>query len=385
VVRVDLVASVLIRSFFLVTVLQPFAVLSQGEMVEVLKSHGFEQVHLSEEGDTIVILFEHRNFRSPYESVRFASAVVDSALPIRWGVISHNRLIATYGGDGLGYRKPTSGMKRKFNELNDISGGYRFHFRLQPDFAARFGKFDQPVMSKTNLILDTRIYLLPGLSLQGGMLIPIENRLDTQALNVRLSPTHLNYFWEPVDNHYFNVAAGFFFSDRYGLDLQYRYADFVSNWSMGMEASLTGFYFFPPGSLFTGSLDERVLLLDVEYRLPWPYVSVRLSGGQFRFGDRGFRFDAIRQYSSIEFGAFASKTVAGVTAGFQVAFPLFPGSLVRGRRVELRTTDEFRWEYSYDNELPIARRFRLNSPRLSDQLRQYHSSHMRYLHTRKKR
>lgn len=95
------------------------------------------------------------------------------------------------------------------------------------------------------------------------------------------------------------------------------------------------------------------------------------------FRDRGFRGDLIKQFASVEVGFHSALTQAGFTAGFQVAFPLFPGKILRGKKVELRTTEEYRWEYTYNNEAAVARQYRLGTPRLADQLRQYNSFYIR--------
>lgn len=56
-------------------------------------------------------------------------------------------------------------------------------------------------------------------------------------------------------------------------------------------------------------------------------------------------------------------TELGTTVGFQFAFSLFPGKIYRGKNLELRTTEEFRWEYSYNNEEPVAEKYPIgNAP-----------------------
>ena len=84
--------------------------------------------------------------------------------------------------------------------------------------------------------------------------------------------------------------------------------------------------------------------------------------------------DFIRQYGAVDIGFFAAQTKAGFNGGFQFAIPLFPGKLLRTQKVELRTTEEFRWEYGYNNEEIVGRNFRSGFPRLSDMSRQYHKA-----------
>ena len=334
---------------------------------------GFEQVHVLETADTVTVFFEHRLFRSPSQSLAYAGLVADETRHVVWIPLYHNRPMGAYEGGRLAYRGLSDEERAVFKAENSLAQGYRFHFRIMPDFSARFGNFDEPFQTKTNVILDARIYLLPGLSLQSGVLFPLENSLDAQEMNIRVAPTHLHYFVEPIPSHFLSLTGGLFHFDRYGLDLQYRYARLDKPWSIGLESGYTGYYFLPPGSIYTEAFDDLNFVIDMEYRLPVENVSVRVSGGQFLFRDRGVRGDLIKQFATVEVGFHAALTQAGTTAGFQIAFPLFPGKILRGKKVELRTTEEFRWEYTYNNEAVVARQYRLGTPRLADQLRQYNS------------
>ncbi len=57
---------------------------------------------------------------------------------------------------------------------------YKFDFWIQPYFTAQFGNFEKPVESNTSIALQTQIILLPGLSLNTGVLFPITNDLDSR-------------------------------------------------------------------------------------------------------------------------------------------------------------------------------------------------------------
>ena len=345
--------------------------LSAQDLRERLWDAGFEQVHVHETTDTVTVFFEHRLFRTPYHSLLYASMLADESRAIAWVPLYHNRPMGVYEGKGFTYRVLNEEERMFFKQKNNLAQGYRFHFRISPDFSARFGNFDDPFQTKTNVIVDTRVYLLPGLSVQAGLVFPLENSLDAQEKNIRIAPSHLHYFSELLPSHFLSITGGLFHYDRYGIDLQYRYARLDRSWSIGVESGFTGYYFLPPGSIYSEGLSDLSLVMDIEYRLPIENMSVQLSAGQFLFSDRGVRADLIKQFPSIEVGFHAALTQAGTTAGFQVAFPLFPGKILRGKKVEVRTTEEFRWEYTYNNEAVVARQYRLGTPRLADQLRQY--------------
>ncbi|UJP64446.1 YjbH domain-containing protein [Mongoliitalea daihaiensis] len=352
-------------------VLLPWTVEAQLDVA--MKRAGFEQVHILEQSGSYLIQYEHRNFRDPLASmdlIRTLAAedgIADSLLrlaPLLWGenmgvFDADNRWTSLEESERHILRQAWSPQK------------YRFNFRLMPDLNIRFGNFEQPIQEKFGMLLDTRVYVLPGLSVHTGLYVPITNRLDRTSERPHIGPSHVNYLRQIKPGHFVMLQTGLFVFDRYGWDVQYRYAPYQSRWSYGLQVNRTGFYVFSQERFFTGPVSDWVALADVEYRLPWEGLTIKAMGGQFLAGDRGVRMDLIRQYGSWDVGFFATATEFGNSAGFQLAFPLWPGKLLRSRRLELRTTEEFRWEYSINAEAPVGRRYRTGTPRLDDLLRQY--------------
>lgn len=345
-----------------------------GEVSSLLYKKGFENVLVQESADSLKIFFEHREFRNPFHSIRYAKLLLSEMTPqskeVVWVPMYHNTLMGSYT-EGHAYQPLTAEDRLFFREQNSLHRGYRFHFRLQPDLSARFGYYSDPLQVKLNLVLDSRLYLAPGLSLQTGISIPLENSLDAQDMSLKLAPSMLHYFKQPWNSHFFALSVGTFYFDRYGFDLQYRYARFDNDWSFGLESGLTGFYWLNQGSFYAEPMDDLYAVADVEYRLPLEDLSLRLSAGQFLFADKGVRLDLIRQFGAVDVGLHVAHSEAGSSGGFQVAFSLFPGKILRTRKLELRSTEEFRWEYSYNNEEAVAKKFRIGIPRLGDLLRQY--------------
>jgi hypothetical protein len=349
-----------------------FAGMAQTELKEMLRSAGFEQLRIKEEGDTLKIFFEHRNFRNPYASLQLASAILDGKTEkeLKFVLLYHNRPMVIYDEKSLKFHTVSKEDRKWFKEFNWLPD-YRFNFRLMPDFSVSFGNLEMPYANRTNIILDTRIYIFPGFSLHTGLLIPINNTLDSRDMKLNLGPTHLSYFMARASRHFVIAHGGLFLSDRYGGELQYRYAPLSSQLSMGISGSLTGFYIISNGVFYKGSMENWTTLLDIEWRLPLTGLVLKGTAGQFLFGDRGYRVDFIRQFGSLDFGLHLANTDYGRAVGFQMAFPLFPGKIIRSKSFELRTTEEYRWEYSYFQNDPAGRYFRTGMPRLEDVIRQY--------------
>ncbi len=323
------------------------------------------------------IYYEQRLYRNPLIGMLELSNALPTAdisefVPLFQGVpVARYRLgeMVIYHDDNeIG----TAGVDRT-NPFN--SRNYKFDFRLQPEFIAQFGFREQTVESKTNLLLQSQLFLSRGLVLNWGILFPLVNQLDNQALNVRPAPIFLNQFLALDGVNFLSLSAGLFYNDQYGINAQYRHADLTKNWSFGAEVGYTGFYFFPKNGFYYQAPENLLLLADVAYRFPTRDVTLKLSGGQYLYQDRGVRFDFIRQMGSVEVGFYVTKTANGGTGGFNFAIPIPPGRIVQTQRVRLRTTEEFRWEYAYTRGYNIATRYRVGY-QLDALLRQYHNSYL---------
>ncbi len=323
------------------------------------------------------VYYEQRLYRNPLIGILgLAEALpkqdIDTFVPLFQGVpIAQYRLGTTVSTTTI--TKPERQEWRKTHPFN--SRNYKFDFRLQPEFIAQFGFREQVVESKTNLLLQSQLYLSRGLVLNWGILFPIVNQLDNQALNVRPAPIFLNQFLALDGVNFVSLSAGLFYNDQYGVNVQYRHVDLTKNWSFGVEAGYTGFYFFPKNGFYYQAPENLMLLADVAYRIPKQDITLKLSGGQYMYQDRGVRFDFIRQMGSVEVGFFTTKTSNGTTGGFNFATPIPPGRIARTQRVRLRTTEEFRWEYAYTRGYNIASRYRVGY-QLDALLRQYHSRYL---------
>lgn len=322
-----------------------------------LLTEGFDQII----EDDKLVYFEHQALRNPLASFkRFNEASED--LPYLQVISYHHMPIMGYINEGT-YFSPKK-LRVKNNQK-------QFQIRLQPNVRTRFGYYTDPYEVKLGIVFDTRIYLASGLSLIGGLEIPIQNNLDNQSAAIRPAPSILNFMRKLSPSDYVAFSTGLFFVDRYGFDFEYRHQALFSNFSYGFETSYTGFYRFEGFRYITRNFSSFSLIVDVEYQMPFENLSLRLSAGRWLFEDFGFRLDLTRRFDRAEYGLYAASTDFGSSAGFQFACQLFPGVIAKHKKVLLRTTEEFRYKYSYDSQLPAARRFQKSVPRLADILRNF--------------
>lgn len=318
------------------------------------------------------VAYEQRIYRNPYAGMlQIRAALADSGA---------SELVPLFQGVPLGaYRidKRISYRALGKNEMNTpgfLLKKYKLDFWLQPVFAANFGYREKTLQSNTSLLLQTQFLLWKGMALNAGVLFPITNDMDDRPKIIRPAPVFLNQFLA-VGKHFVSASAGYFYNDQYGVNVQYRRHDLSGPWSFGLEGGLTGLYYYTRSGIYYEKMDHLLLVADAAYRLLRPDVTLKLSGGRYLAGDEGARFDLIRQFTNAEVGLYVMKTNNGTTAGFNFAVPIPPGKIAQGKRVRLRTTDEFRWEYSYTRGFRIGERYRTGY-QLDQKLRQYHTDYL---------
>jgi hypothetical protein len=334
----------------------------------------FENVTLDGAGN---IYYEQRLNRNPFPALGqlkklFPDSTVQHYIPLFQG-----RPIARYSLNEKLQAEPISdALSKQPGRLKFPfhRNGYKLDFWIQPYFSAIFGNYDKPVQSNTSVAIQSQFLLTPGLSFNWGVLFPIVNDLDNRPKIIRPAPVFLNQFYNK-GNNYISASAGFFQNDQYGLNFQYRYANLNRPWSFGIEAGVTGDYYYPKKGIYYSDPNHVLFLVDAAYLLPNPDVTVKVSGGRYLAGDTGARLDLYRQFSNIEIGFYAITTTRGSTIGFNFAIPLFPGKLLQSKHVRLRTTDEFSWEYTYTRGYRIGERYRTGY-QLDRKLRQYHSQYL---------
>lgn len=361
------------------------SVSSQGQDVasakNELSSAGFEQVifvPVQKIGNETVykLGIEHRSINNPLDIILLADRIckkygvnkVKISLLRKGQVIyeSEVRSELDIASDFI-----SDSYFKDFNRLFSPSN-YRFNVFFTPDVKVRFGNFENPLQSKVNMLLMTELVFFKGFSLVSGLSIPLENDLDSQNRSISLATTYLDYFAQPWKGHFVQWSSGLFTNNRYGLDFQYRNFNPNRRLSYGLRYALTGFYFFPFGSIFFEPKADRLYLGDVEYLFPSQRISLSLTAGQFLFKDRGLRGELVKQYRNMELGFFASQTTTGSNAGFKFMVSLVPGKIVRSKFFEFRTDESFRWEYGYSNEGLVAGNFR-SGPLLQERLRRFNN------------
>lgn len=344
----------------------------------LLRAQRSDLDHVHEDTTAGRVFYEQRLSRNPLVGVLQARKALpprpDRAyVPLMQGIPVGGYRLAEQGLDFRALTRPERQEYHRRHPINPLT--YRFDFRIHPEFIANFGNFRNTVESRTNVYLQSQLYLWRGMVFNYGVLFPLQNDLDGRPNRIQPGPLYVNQFLAFPGHHFLSLSAGTFYSDRYGLNAQYQHMNLDGRWTYGLETSLTGFHYYPRGGIYYEPLRELMLLGNVAYRWYAQDLTVKVSGGQYLAKDRGVRLDMVRQFNAVEIGLFVMKTGNGATLGFNFAVPIPPGKIAQGERVRLRTSEEFRWEYTYTRGYNIGERYRLGY-QLDERLRQYHRSYL---------
>lgn len=372
---IDVVSSRAVLVFFVVLVGwagQPC--LGQQDQQRILTN--FENLTL--DSSTHRLFYEQRLYRNPLIGLLELSQVMKNEAITEYVPMYQGVPIAAYRpSEPWRTSLLTSEERKRLRRLIPYGPGrYKVDFRIQPEVIANFGFKLDPFQTKTSLLLQSQLYLSRGLVLNVGVLFPIVNNYDNQPMNIRPAPIYLNQFLALDHQNFVSGSVGLFYSNQYGVNVQYRRANLTKPWSFGLEASITGDYYYPETGIYYEPMKQGMVLADVAYRINKRDITLKLTGGQFLYQDRGVRLDFIRQFYSVEVGLFATKTTRGSTAGFNFAIPIPPGKIAQSNRLRVRTTEEFRWEYTYNGSgANVGSRYRVGN-QLDALLRQYHGQYL---------
>lgn len=158
-----------------------------------------------------------------------------------------------------------------------------------------------------------------------------------------------------------NFSIGNFNYHRYGLDFSIWHPFKNPQWSIGLNAGLTGYSEITDAGWEFGDLNTVTFYIQSGYF--WPRFNLRfdLKAGRFLKGDYGGRFDLTRMFGETAIGFYAAYTATEIgqeghpNFGFHFAIPFPPGKRFKRKGVRVDLPAYFDWEYNGATELVYNR------------------------------
>jgi len=203
------------------------------------------------------------------------------------------------------------------------------------------------VESQINLAPEINTSLWKGMSLSVQLIIPLQNELGKEGDNLRPGLLTINQTLRLPHNAFVSATMGYFTQHRYGTDLKIKKYFANSKWSLGVNLGYTGYTSYLKGVWHYSDISLLTRFFNAEYRFSQFDLSLSATCGKFLYGDKGWRFDILRQFSEVDIGFFLLKTETGSNAGFNFSIPIFPPRYLPTGRIRISPAKEFSWEYRY--------------------------------------
>ncbi|RMH70352.1 MAG: hypothetical protein D6675_09765 [Gemmatimonadetes bacterium] len=363
------------------------------EVLTALSTHGFQNVDAVFEGDTVIVFYENRGYRTETQAMNVVITLLDSILSPTMDavlVVHHQSLPVLVAEIPRPLRlgtQPVGGVSFSTGALtSSLSGAVlrnrsQFKFSLVQGFSyhAILGNFEDAWKPQLNWIPELQFSPWHGGLITGAVYVRLWNEMKDEgyrehANNWKLGWLVFNQLWRFPNTVFVSTTIGQFDGDRYGGELQakgYFHAD---------QLALEGHLGYVSYSQWADrhwtyndlSAGDVVGSLAVEYRYLLYDLTLRVQYATYLYGDRGWEFSMNREFGDLQIGFFGLNTEAGINAGFRVLVPLLPTRYMNPNHLfQVRPADAIRYEYRGRTFVRGAQSYR-NPVNISDWLMYYH-------------
>jgi hypothetical protein len=341
-----------------------------------LSSHGFVNVSVVQSGNTLMIAYENRRYRS---EARGLAEVIRLVMPFVTKQDTISFMVRHLGKPLLVTHMPAQPLRSYLN--GDLSAQQwmstsiwtmdteatsarlsNFKPVARPTLRSidipiglgvryvfgNFGTLDDNYRVALDLEPEVRLDLPLGFNAVARMSVPLHNNLDDNN-HIRPSLIALAkplYFKGPTVA---SIQAGIFSMNRLGVHAKVRRYFFEGTFSMGFDAGYTD-YTDINGHVQVPTMEKHTFttaLLSANWRYR-PYdLDFGVSYGQFLYQDNGVRVDINRSVGDSRIGFFAMETDLGRNLGFQFAFSIPPRRYAKPIPIRVRPSEYMNLSYRF--------------------------------------
>jgi hypothetical protein len=345
--RITLVLSVMSVCFHAVAQLRDTAVVS-------LTKHGFENITVKDEGDTLLVGFENRRYR--FDPAGCAAMVKSLKLTVPYSVVVKAILLK----QGIPVMEFYTGGKYPEVKVKTLPPRFRFRSAqrrisnsslnkpelvIYPQVKMQLGNFDDPFKSQFNLAPALEMDIARGLHVMAQVIIPLQNDLEPHGNSLRPGIISISQFVRLPANVYSILSIGYFTRNRYGLNSEFRKYLANGKFFLGCMAGVTGYAEFYEKTWHYSAVDRFTWFLDAGFI--WSEYDLTLQSGYGRFtdGSAGWRADIFRQFREVTIGFFALNADGFLNGGFIFRISIPPGRYITRHRFRVRPSSYFSYEY----------------------------------------
>jgi len=347
--------------------------------VEQLRSEGFEEIRVLQEGNSIVCTIERGLCRTPSEDFRRALLQLNSLYPDScqflillleqgqplyqltvkqkgWKMIQAEQKPQDESSDQveIGYYDEIIWQRiKKVTAYRKVNTGVTL--TIYPQIAIRNIHLDRLYEKQFNLAPVLQYSGWKGMLLTGQLIFPLYNEYGYAEDFIRPGfVTFSQNFSLPRWNN-LRFTAGNFNKNSYGLDLRWKKRFKHSRWNLGANLGLTGTSYIYDRYWLHSGLNRFSWNLKAGYYLPSLQVQAEIQAGQYLANDQGIRADLSRHFGEVTIGAYAGYAGGRVNGGFHFAIPLDPFKRRHNSRFRILLPASFDNEYNATDEFVYGR------------------------------
>lgn len=348
-----------------------FAAISVSEAYQKLTSLGFENLKIKQQGNTTYIALEDNVYRGTYRGLgvalqnispdnqQSADTIIMTALQNQMPRITltaihntHNQwLVEAEYGAGKNAQK-LNREKRRESSLGKVD------FVIHPEIMIDSLFHDNNGMIALGVAPALEVSLWKGAKFTAQVIIPIWNNIDIADANDKIRPGIITLSQNVLSNQWadvtvtagiFRVDASRFATNRQGFDLK-AIGHINSRLDVGVEVGYTGASYLEDSKWKFDKWDKLNVLANISYYEPLINCQFNLRGGQFVYGDKGVRLDAVRRLAEYSVGCYATYADKEKGMGFTCSIPFGLKKKMKHNAVRISLPESIGWNYCLQNE-----------------------------------
>jgi len=326
-------------------------------LVDELAEAGHRDISISQNADTIQIMYWPIGFRDDYRGHNdIKKRVLTFIKSSKNKNVNYIELIQTSWGIPtvtavINCQKPPYPLHftKKYTVSKKSNLYYpskRFMILFDIPLTASYGEYYDPLKFKTGIRSEVRYRLSGGLIIYGQIDYYIHNEFDPDEL---YKPGNIGIMAARAFNDYVisvtNIGA--FHNDIYGIDEEIQISLLDDKISLGLHAGYYGDLFFEKNKFHYYDMEYTLALLRASYSYDTYDCRIALKGGRFLYGDYGAGIELSRVFREIEIGFTGIKTKNDIAANVFFSIPFFPKSRTSLAKYGIAPVKHFKHKYWY--------------------------------------
>ena len=352
---------------------QIHAAISVSEAYQKLSALGFENLKIKQQGNTTYIALEDNVYRGTYRGLGVALQQLSPSEDNRANAdtiilfaleqqMPRLTLTAIHNTHDQWSVNAEYGASKDYQKLNrekrrDSSLG-KVDFVIHPEIMIDSLFHDNNGMIALGIAPAIEVGFWKGAKLTAQVIIPIWNNIDVDDANDKIRPGIITLSQKLMSNQWaditatagiFRVDASRFATNQQGLDLK-AIGHINNRLDVGIEVGYTGAMYLEGSKWKFDKWDNLNVLGNISYYEPLINCQFNLRGGQFVYGDKGVRFDAVRRLAEFSVGCYGTYADKEKGMGLTCSIPFGLKKKLKHNAVRISLPESIVWNYCLQNE-----------------------------------